>query len=58
MPGAGWIALVLLAGATLIFGAIRATASVGKGSDFVKWMIVVSVAFITLASIPILAGVK
>lgn len=58
MPAAGWITLVLGAGGTLIFGAVRATAAVGKGRDFVTWMIVVSVAFLALASIPLLAGVK
>lgn len=56
MANAMWVLLAVAAGLTLIFGAIRATSAVGRGSDFVKWMLVVFAAFIALASIPLLAG--
>lgn len=45
-----------MAGGALIFSATRATATVGEGTAFVKWMLAVFVAFIALASIPLLAG--
>ena len=56
MANAMWVLLAVVAGLALIFGAIRATSAVGRGSDFVKWMLVVFGAFIALASIPLLAG--
>lgn len=56
MPGPLWIAAALVTGLLLIFFATRATATVGEGTEFVKWMLAVFVAFVVLASIPLLAG--
>jgi hypothetical protein len=46
----------MVAGGGLIFFATRATATVGEGTTFVKWMLAVFAAFVVLASIPLLAG--
>lgn len=56
MPGPVWIVAAIVAGGGLIFFATRATATVGQGTTFVKWMLAVFAAFIVLASIPLLAG--
>lgn len=56
MANGMWVLSAVAAGLTLIFGAIRATSAVGRGSDFVRWMLVVFGAFVALASIPLLAG--
>lgn len=47
------LALVILLGGLLIFAAIRATGHVENGPIFVRWMIVVFVCFLALASLPV-----
>lgn len=56
MPPWAWVLLVTAVGGLLILGSANATASVTRGPVFVRWMIVVFVAFLALASIPLLAG--
>lgn len=56
MPPFVWVLIVLVVGALLILGSARATGSVTDGSVFVRWMILVFVAFLALAAIPMLAG--
>ena len=47
------VVLVLVLGAALIFAATRATATVEEGSTFIRWMVVVFVCFLALASLPV-----
>lgn len=47
------VALVLALGAALVFSATRATASVDQGRSFIRWMLLVFVCFVLLASLPV-----
>lgn len=47
------VALAVTLGVTLVFAATRATASVEDGTAFVRWMLVVFLAFLLLAALPI-----
>ena len=47
------VALVLALGVTLVFAATRATATVEEGRTFIRWMMVVFVCFLALASLPV-----
>ncbi len=47
------VALVLGLGVLLIFAATRATASVEDGSSFIRWMVVVFICFLVMASLPV-----
>ncbi|HSM61300.1 MAG TPA: hypothetical protein VK849_10905 [Longimicrobiales bacterium] len=51
------VLLVLLLGGALTFGAVRATASVQRGRTFIRWMVVVFVAYVALISIPVVIGI-
>lgn len=50
------IALVFALGALLVFAATRATATVEEGRTFIRWMLVVFVAFVVLASLPVVVS--
>ncbi|MBT8335435.1 MAG: hypothetical protein KJO11_02460 [Gemmatimonadetes bacterium] len=56
MPAVAWVLIIGAVGVLLVVASGSATASVARGSTFVKWMVVVFVAFLVLASIPLLAG--
>lgn len=56
MPLAVYLALAILLGLGLLVSASRATASVGRGTSFVRWMVVVFVAYLGLVSLPLLVG--
>ena len=56
MPTLAWVLILLVVGGLLILGSARATETVTDGPVFVRWMILVFVAFLALAAIPILAG--
>ena len=47
------VLLVVLTGAVLTFGAVRATASVRSGRTFLRWMIAVFIAYIALITLPV-----
>lgn len=48
--------VVLLLGVTLTFGAIRATSSVQHGRRFLRWMLLVFVAYLAMISLPVAMG--
>ncbi len=48
--------VVLLLGAALTFGAIRATSSVQRGRTFLRWMLLVFVAYLAMISLPVAMG--
>lgn len=50
------ISLVLTLGVLLTFGATRATASVRSGQVFLRWMLVVFVAYLLMISLPVIAA--
>jgi len=56
MGNAVAVSVVLLLGATLTFGAIRATSSVHHGRTFLRWMLVVFVAYLAMISLPVAMG--
>lgn len=56
MTSVVWVVVVAVVGVFLVAAAANATASVSEGRRFVKWMLLVFIAFLALASIPILAG--
>lgn len=47
------VTLVIALGAALVFAATRATATVNQGRAFIRWMLVVFVCFVLLASLPV-----
>jgi len=47
------VPLALLVGALLTFGATRATARVKDGKAFLRWMVVVFVAYLALITLPV-----
>lgn len=47
------VAIVVGLGVALIFAATRATATVEDGPRFIRWMLVVFVCFVLLASLPV-----
>lgn len=56
MSAAIAVPIVLLLGAALTWGAIRATATVQKGRTFLRWMIVVFVVYLAMISLPVTMG--
>jgi hypothetical protein len=53
MSNAVAVLVVLFFGAALTFGAIRATSSVQHGRTFLRWMLVVFVAYLAMISLPV-----
>jgi hypothetical protein len=51
------VALVVALGVALIFGATRATATVDQGRAFIRWMLVVFICFVLLASLPVVIAI-
>lgn len=47
------VALVVGLGLALIYAATRATATVEDGRTFIRWMLVVFLCFLLLASLPV-----
>ena len=47
------VVLVVALGISLIYAATRATATVEEGRVFIRWMLVVFVCFLLLASLPV-----
>lgn len=45
--------IVMVAGALLLFGATRASASAAEGGPLLRWLVLVGLAFLVLASIPL-----
>jgi hypothetical protein len=50
------IALAVGIGVLLTFSASRATASVHRGRTFLRWMVMVFVAYLALISLPVLVA--
>ena len=48
--------LALLLGSLLTFAATQATASVTRGRVFVRWMVLVFLAYVLLIGLPIVVG--
>ncbi|MDP2954931.1 MAG: hypothetical protein Q8N53_00805 [Longimicrobiales bacterium] len=53
-PIAVFVALVT--GGLLTFGATRATATVHRGKTFLRWMLVVFVAYLALITLPVVVA--
>jgi len=51
-----FIAVAVGIGVLLTFGASRATASVHRGQTFLRWMVIVFVAYLALISLPVLVA--
>lgn len=50
------VALTIAVGALLTFAATRATASVTHGRKFLRWMVLVFLAYVLLIGLPILVS--
>ena len=50
------ISAALFVGALLTYGASRATASVSRGTVFLRWMIAVFITYLALISLPVVAS--
>lgn len=50
------VLLVLGIGALLTFSATRATENVRKARTFLRWMVVVFLAYLALITLPLIAG--
>jgi Mn2+/Fe2+ NRAMP family transporter len=50
------VLLAVAIGASLTFGATRATANVHRGKTFLRWMVVVFVTYLALITLPVAFG--
>ncbi|MEJ2207272.1 MAG: hypothetical protein P8170_24615 [Gemmatimonadota bacterium] len=50
------VSAALFVGALLTYGASRATASVSRGTVFLRWMIAVFITYLALISLPVVAS--